>query len=70
MENKQVVAAAEMVEKIRAAIEAGVSPDFLIIARTDADVLFVEAPQSEQESGQGCDGTGRCTAVIQFRGVQ
>ena len=70
MENKQVIAASEMVEKIRAAIEARTSPDFLIIARTDAramegldgalhrarlyreagaDVLFVEAPQSEQE---------------------
>src|SRR5581483_6868634 len=62
-----------MVEKIRAAIEARTSPDFLIIARTDAravegldsalrrarmyreagaDVLFVEAPQSEQEVAQ------------------
>ena len=70
MENKQVVAAAEMTEKIHAAIEARTSPDFLIIARTDAravegldsalrrarmyreagaDVLFVEAPQSELE---------------------
>lgn len=70
MENKQVIAASEMVEKIRAAIEARNSPDFLIIARTDAramegldsalkrarayreagaDVLFVEAPQSENE---------------------
>jgi 2-methylisocitrate lyase-like PEP mutase family enzyme len=70
MENKQVIAPAEMVEKIRAAIEARRSPDFLIIARTDAraveglesalgrarmyreagaDVLFVEAPQSETE---------------------
>ncbi len=73
MENKQVVAASEMVEKIHAAIEARTSPDFLIIARTDArsvegldsalrrarmyreagaDVLFVEAPQSEQEVAQ------------------
>src|SRR6185437_3440378 len=70
MENKQVIAASEMVEKIHAAVEARTSPDFLIIARTDAramegldsalrrarmyreagaDVLFVEAPQSEQE---------------------
>ena len=36
MENKQVIAASEMVEKIHAAIEARTSPDFLIIARTDA----------------------------------
>jgi carboxyvinyl-carboxyphosphonate phosphorylmutase len=70
MENKQVVAASEMVEKIHAAIEARTSPDFMIVARTDAravegldsalrrarmyreagaDILFVEAPQSEQE---------------------
>jgi len=68
MENKQVIASAEMEEKIRAATEARATDDFLIIARTDsravegfesalrrarayreagADVLFVEAPQSE-----------------------
>ena len=73
MENKQVVAAAEMVEKVHAAVEARTSPDFLIVARTDAravegldsalrrarmyreagaDVLFVEAPQSESEVAQ------------------
>lgn len=70
MENKQVIASAEMEEKIRAATEARASDDFLIIARTDAravegfesalrrarayreagaDILFVEAPQSEEE---------------------
>jgi carboxyvinyl-carboxyphosphonate phosphorylmutase len=70
MENKQVIASAEMEEKIRAATEARASEDFLIIARTDAravegfdsalrrarayreagaDILFVEAPQSEEE---------------------
>jgi carboxyvinyl-carboxyphosphonate phosphorylmutase len=70
MEGKQVIPAAEMAEKLRAAVEARRSPDFLIIARTDAravedmasalerarlyreagaDVLFVEAPQSEEE---------------------
>ena len=36
MENKQVVPAAEMAEKIHAAVEARSSGDFLIIARTDA----------------------------------
>jgi 2,3-dimethylmalate lyase len=70
MENKQLISETEMAEKIRAAAEARTSPDFLIIARTDAravegldsalrrarsyheagaDVLFVEAPQSEEE---------------------
>jgi len=69
-EGKLVIPAEEMVEKIRAATTARRSPDFLIIARTDAravegltaalerarryreagaDVLFVEAPQSEAE---------------------
>jgi 2,3-dimethylmalate lyase len=73
MENKQVIAATEMTEKIRAAVEARSSSDFLIIARTDAravegldsalrrarayreagaDILFVEAPQIEDEVAQ------------------
>jgi carboxyvinyl-carboxyphosphonate phosphorylmutase len=70
MEGKEVIAASEMVEKVRAAVEARRSPDLVIIARTDAralegldaalerarryrdagaDMLFVEAPESEQE---------------------
>lgn len=73
MENKQVIAAAEMTEKIHAAVEARSSGDFLIIARTDAraveglesalrrarsyreagaDILFIEAPQNEDEVAQ------------------
>ena len=70
MERKQLIAADEMVAKLRAAVAARQSPDFVLIARTDAraveglpaaldraeryreagaDVLFVEAPQSEDE---------------------
>ena len=70
MEGKEVIAASEMVEKVRAAVEARRSPDLVIIARTDAravegldaalerarryrdagaDMLFVEAPESEDE---------------------
>jgi carboxyvinyl-carboxyphosphonate phosphorylmutase len=70
MEGKQLIPAAEMVEKIRAAVAAKNSPDFVIIARTDAraveglepaidrahryreagaDLLFVEAPESERD---------------------
>jgi 2-methylisocitrate lyase-like PEP mutase family enzyme len=70
IEGKQVIASDDMVAKVAAAVAARNSPDFLIIARTDAraveglpaalerarryrdagaDVLFVEAPQSEQE---------------------
>ena len=69
-EGKQVIPPGEMAEKIRAAVAARRTEDFLIIARTDAravegldaalerarryrdagaDVLFVEAPQSEAE---------------------
>lgn len=39
MEDKQVISSSEMVEKIRAATEARRSPDFLIIARTDARAM-------------------------------
>jgi 2-methylisocitrate lyase-like PEP mutase family enzyme len=35
-EGKAVIAAGEMAEKVRAAVEARRSPDFLIVARTDA----------------------------------
>jgi carboxyvinyl-carboxyphosphonate phosphorylmutase len=70
MEGKQLIPAAEMAEKIRAAVAAKSSPDFVIIARTDAraveglepaidrarryreagaDLLFVEAPESERD---------------------
>src|SRR5919197_4810872 len=69
---KQVIPAGEMVEKVRAAVEARSS--LLVIARTDAravegleaalerarryreagaDVLFVEAPQGEEEIARG-----------------
>jgi 2,3-dimethylmalate lyase len=36
MEGKQVIPAAEMAQKVRAAVEARSQPDFVIIARTDA----------------------------------
>jgi 2-methylisocitrate lyase-like PEP mutase family enzyme len=70
MEGKQVIPAGEMEGKIRAAVAARQSADFVIIARTDAravegieaalerarryrdagaDVLFVEAAESEDE---------------------
>jgi methylisocitrate lyase len=67
---KRVVSTAEMVGKIKAAVDSRRDPDFMVIARTDAaamdgldaaieraeryhdagaDVLFVEAPESEEE---------------------
>ncbi len=70
MSGKAVVPTAEMVGKIRAAVEARRDPDLVLIARTDAaavhgldeaisrarafaeagaDVLFVEAPTSEDD---------------------
>ena len=73
MENKQLIPAPEMVQKLRAAVDARVDPDFVLIARTDAravegidaaierghryreagaDVIFVEAPQTEAELEQ------------------
>jgi 2,3-dimethylmalate lyase len=73
MEGKQVIPVEEMLEKLRAAVEARRNPDFVLIARTDAravegleaalerghryreagaDVLFIEAPQSDAEIAQ------------------
>jgi 2-methylisocitrate lyase-like PEP mutase family enzyme len=70
MEGKEIVSFDDSVAKIRAACEARHSPDFKIVARTDAravegldeamrrgeaflkagaDILFIEAPQSEDE---------------------
>src|SRR5262249_35378173 len=36
LEGKQLIPAAEMAQKLRAAVDARTSPDFVIIARTDA----------------------------------
>jgi carboxyvinyl-carboxyphosphonate phosphorylmutase len=79
MEGKQVIPAAEMEAKVRAAVAARRSDDFVIIARTDAravegmdsaidrarryrdagaDVLFVEAAESEDEIAAVADRLG------------
>jgi carboxyvinyl-carboxyphosphonate phosphorylmutase len=47
MEGKQVIAAGEMAQKVRAAVDARTDPDFVIIARTDARA--VEGLQSAIE---------------------
>ena len=39
MEGKQLVSLGEMVQKIRAAVDARMDPDFVIIARTDANAV-------------------------------
>ena len=67
---RRVIAAEEMVKKLKVAVETRTDPDFQIIARTDArtalgldealrrgemyaragaDVIFIEAPESEKE---------------------
>jgi carboxyvinyl-carboxyphosphonate phosphorylmutase len=79
IEGKQVIPAAEMEAKVRAAVAARRSDDFVIIARTDAravegmdsaidrarryrdagaDVLFVEAAESEDEIAAVADRLG------------
>ena len=40
MEGKQVISVDEMVQKIRAAVDARQDPDFVIIARTDANAVY------------------------------
>ena len=40
MEGKQVIPLDEMVQKIRAAVDARQDPDFVIIARTDANAVY------------------------------
>jgi len=40
MEGKQVIPADEMVQKIHAAVDARQDPDFVIIARTDANAVY------------------------------
>ncbi|TMD84493.1 MAG: isocitrate lyase/PEP mutase family protein [Chloroflexi bacterium] len=40
MEGKQVIPVDEMVQKIRAAVDARQDPDFVIIARTDANSVY------------------------------
>lgn len=56
MEGKQVIPMEEMVQKIRAAVDARQDPDFVLIARTDAGAVhgFSEAlrrGQAYQEAG-------------------
>ena len=77
---KRLIPAGDMADKIRVAIDARRSDDFLVIARTDArasegldgalararlygeagaDILFVEALESEDEMRRACDTLDR-----------
>ena len=54
--NKAVVSEAEMVDRIKAAVDARVDPDFVIMARTDA--LAVEGLQSAMNRACACVEAG------------
>jgi len=54
--NKAVVGQEEMVDRIKAAVDAKTDPDFVIMARTDA--LAVEGMQSAIERAQACVEAG------------
>ncbi|VFT70833.1 methylisocitrate lyase [Escherichia coli] len=49
--NKAIVSKEEMVDRIRAAVDAKTDPDFVIMARTDA--LAVEGLDAAIERGAG-----------------
>ncbi|HAD38762.1 MAG TPA: methylisocitrate lyase, partial [Plesiomonas shigelloides] len=54
--NKAVVSQAEMVDRIRAAVDARTDPDFVIMARTDA--LAVEGMDAAIERALACVAAG------------
>ena len=54
--NKAVVAQAEMVDRIKAAVDARIDPDFVIMARTDA--LAVDGMQAALDRAVACVEAG------------
>ncbi len=54
--NKAIVSQAEMVDRIKAAVDAKTDPDFVIMARTDA--LAVEGMQSAIDRASACVEAG------------
>jgi methylisocitrate lyase len=54
--NKAVVAQAEMVDRIKAAVDARIDPDFVIMARTDA--LAVDGMQAALDRAAACVEVG------------
>lgn len=54
--NKAIVSQAEMVDRIKSAVDARIDPDFVIMARTDA--LAVEGMTSAIERAQACVEAG------------
>ena len=54
---KAIVSQQEMVDRVKAAVDAKTDPDFVIMARTDA--LAVEGLQSAIDRASACDSPGR-----------
>ena len=54
--NKAIVSSAEMVDRVKAAVDARSDPDFVIMARTDA--LAVEGMNAAVERAQACVEAG------------
>jgi len=88
-DDKGLIPAEEMAQKIRAACDARTDPDFVIIARTDAiavegyesalkraelyrdagaDILFVEAPVTEEQVADIPRRLGASTLINMFKG--
>src|SRR5437667_5393601 len=63
MEGKQVISMDEMVQKIRAAVDARQDPDFVIIARTDANA--VNGLEDALQRGQAYRETGADVIFIE-----
>jgi 2-methylisocitrate lyase-like PEP mutase family enzyme len=61
LRGRDVIASDEMVQKIKAAVDARCDPDFVIISRgaayrdAGADMLFIESPENEEEMQRICD---------------
>ena len=63
--NKAIVSKEEMVDRIRAAVDAKTDPDFVIMARTDA--LAVEGLDAAIERAQAYVPNSPCTASLPMR---
>jgi len=60
---KEIVAAAEMADRIKAAVDARHDPDFYLIARTDA--IAVEGVEAALERAQACVEAGADAVFIE-----
>jgi 2,3-dimethylmalate lyase len=63
MEGKQVIPMDEMAQKVRAAVEARQDPDFVIIARTDANAVY--GLEDALRRGKACQEAGADVIFIE-----